>query len=202
MGMLAGFASDGLAGAERGALAGMAEMMDGHLFDEEDAFRLEQLLPNETTAVVALIEHLWAAPLLAAVSRANGFELFNEWLEPTQIMEAGGKFRIASPPRTTRDDHPIWVMASRTHSEDTCTVGSGERRRTKGATWARRKVLAGDSSAGRSRALFAGLLLFLLIGNAWARWGFLGMFLVLSAILSPSAGSSTGSEARTLRLAG
>ena len=92
MGMLAGFARDGLPGAERGAIAGMAEMMDGHLFDEEDAFKLEQLLPNETTAAVALIEHLWAKPLLAAVSRANGFEMFNDWVEPTQIMEAGGRF--------------------------------------------------------------------------------------------------------------
>jgi hypothetical protein len=103
MGMLAGFARDGLPGAERGAIAGMAEMMDGHLFDEEDAFRLEQLLPNEMTAVIALIEHLWAAPLLAAVSRANGFELFNEWLEPTQIMEAGGRFS-AKPFKPAADD--------------------------------------------------------------------------------------------------
>lgn len=106
MGMLAGFARDGLPGAERGAIAGMAEMMDGHLFDEEDAFRLEQLLPNEMTAVVALIEHLWAAPLLAAVSRANGFELFNEWLEPTQIMEAGGRF-AAKPIKPAADDSQI-----------------------------------------------------------------------------------------------
>ena len=29
----------------------------------------------------------------------------------------------------------------------------------------------------------AGVLLFLLIGSAWARWGFLGMFLFLSVIL-------------------
>ena len=28
----------------------------------------------------------------------------------------------------------------------------------------------------------AGLLLFLFIGNAWARWGFLGMFLFMSAV--------------------
>jgi uncharacterized membrane protein len=94
MGMLAGFASDGLPGAERGAVAGMAELMDGHLFDEEDAFRLEQALPNEMTAVVALIEHVWAAPLLAAVGRANGYEMFNDWVEPTQIMAAGGKFTL------------------------------------------------------------------------------------------------------------
>jgi uncharacterized membrane protein len=92
MGMLAGFAAGGLPGAERGAMVGMAELMDGHLFDEDDAFKLEQLLPNETTAVVVLFEHLWAKPLLEAVSRANGFEMFNEWVEPLQVMEAGGKF--------------------------------------------------------------------------------------------------------------
>ena len=100
MGMLAGFARDGLPGLERGAMAGMAELMDGHLFDEEDAFRLEQLLPNETTAAVVLFEHIWAAPLLAAVARANGFEMFNDWVEPTQIMEAGGKFL----PKAVADD--------------------------------------------------------------------------------------------------
>jgi hypothetical protein len=98
MGALAGFAADGLAGVEGGGLAGMAEMMDGHLFDEKDAFRLEQLLPNNTTAAVALIEHVWAAPLLDAVARANGFELMNEWVKPLQIMAAGGEF---SPSRVT-----------------------------------------------------------------------------------------------------
>ena len=102
MGTLAGLATEGVPGAERGGLAGMAEMMDGHLFDEEDAFRLEQLLPNETTAVLVLFEHLWAAPLLAAVARANGFELLNEWLEPPQVMEAGGQFGIEAAPDERR----------------------------------------------------------------------------------------------------
>ena len=92
MGALAGFASDGIAGVEGGGLEGMAELMDGHLFDDEDAFRLEQLLPNSTTAAVALIEHLWAAPFLEAVSRAAGAELLNEWVRPQQIMAAGGSF--------------------------------------------------------------------------------------------------------------
>jgi hypothetical protein len=29
---------------------------------------------------------------------------------------------------------------------------------------------------------FGGILVFIFIGNAWARWGFLGMFLFLAAI--------------------
>lgn len=92
MGALAGFAREGLAGVEQGGLAGMADMMDGHLFDQEDVFRLEQLVPAGMTTAVALIEHLWAEPFLAAVSRAHGFELLNEWVLPTQIMETGGTF--------------------------------------------------------------------------------------------------------------
>jgi membrane protein implicated in regulation of membrane protease activity len=36
---------------------------------------------------------------------------------------------------------------------------------------------------GAIACTIAGVLLFLLIGSAWARWGFLGMFLLLSAIL-------------------
>ena len=35
---------------------------------------------------------------------------------------------------------------------------------------------------GAIACAFAGLLLFLLIGTAWARWGFLGMFLFLSVV--------------------
>ena len=92
MGALAGFAREGLAGVERGGLAGMADLMDGHLFDEDDVFRLEQLVPAGMTTAVALIEHLWAEPFLGAVSRAGGFELLNEWVLPTQIMETGGSF--------------------------------------------------------------------------------------------------------------
>ena len=75
-------------------MTGMADLMDGHLFNKDDAFRLEQLVPNDTTAAVALIEHLWARPFLDAVSRAQGFEMLNEWVEPTQIMSAGGTFAV------------------------------------------------------------------------------------------------------------
>ena len=94
MGALAGFAAEGLPGLETGAMTGMADLMDGHLFDQEDAFRLEQLVPNETTAAVALIEHLWARPLFDAIARAQGFEMLNEWVEPQQIMSAGGSFAL------------------------------------------------------------------------------------------------------------
>ena len=70
----------------------MADLMDGHLFDKDDAFRLEQLLPNDTSAAIVLFEHLWAKPLHESIARAQGFEMANEWVDPLQIMIAGGSF--------------------------------------------------------------------------------------------------------------
>ena len=46
VGALAGFAAVGPAGIERGAMAGAAELADGHLFDEDDVFRVTQALPK------------------------------------------------------------------------------------------------------------------------------------------------------------
>jgi uncharacterized membrane protein len=89
IGALAGFGAAGTAGIERGAIAGAAELADGHLFDEEDAFRLTQALPNNMSAAFVLVEHLWARPLLDAVERAGGVELSNEWLRPEDIFSAG-----------------------------------------------------------------------------------------------------------------
>jgi uncharacterized membrane protein len=103
MGALAGFTLEGLEGVEKGAMLGMADLMDGHLFDKQDAFRLEQLLPNDTSAAIALIEHTWAKPLIEAVQRAQGYEIANEWVEPLQIMVAGGSFG-ESPLQKERED--------------------------------------------------------------------------------------------------
>ena len=94
VGTLAGFAAGGVESAGQGALAGMAELMDGHLFDEEDAFRLEQTLDPATSVAVVLFEHLWAQPLLDAVSRAGGVELLSEWIRPEAVLAAGGSFRL------------------------------------------------------------------------------------------------------------
>ena len=92
MGAVAGYIREGLPGVDPGAMVGMADLMDGHLFNEEDAFRLEQLLPNSTSCALVLIEHLWSRPLREAIQRAGGFEIVNEWAEPLQIMVAGGSF--------------------------------------------------------------------------------------------------------------
>src|SRR5436190_15870203 len=89
LGALAGFAAAGPAGVERGAIAGAAELADGHIFDEDDIFRVTQALNPDTTAVAILIEHTWAKDLFDAIERASGVELMNEWLTPESVLPTG-----------------------------------------------------------------------------------------------------------------
>ena len=98
VGALAGYAASGPAGIEQGAMAGAAELADGHLFDEDNVFRVTQALPNDMSAVLVLIEHLWAKPLLDAVDRANGIELTNDWLRPEEIVSVVHKSAPPVPP--------------------------------------------------------------------------------------------------------
>jgi uncharacterized membrane protein len=88
-GALAGFLSEGPDGFDRGAIAGAAEMADGHIFDDDDLFRITRSLPENTSAAVVLIEHLWARPLLEAIARAGGVELTIEWVPPEAVLTLG-----------------------------------------------------------------------------------------------------------------
>ena len=85
-GALAGYAAAGPGGIEAGAMAGAAELADGHLFNEDDVFRVTQSLPNNMSAALVLLEHLWAKPLLEAVTRAEGVELSNDWIRADEIV--------------------------------------------------------------------------------------------------------------------
>lgn len=89
IGTLVGLGAGGADGAARGAIAGAAELSDGHLFEQEDADRVAEVLPNGMTMVLVLFEHLWVQPLLEAVRRADGFELRNEWVEPEALITVG-----------------------------------------------------------------------------------------------------------------
>jgi uncharacterized membrane protein len=87
VGSLAGFAALGAEGIEPGSIAGAAELADGHLFDVDDVFRVTQALPNNTSAALVLLEHLWMKPLLEAIDRAQGIELANEWVRAHEIVK-------------------------------------------------------------------------------------------------------------------
>jgi uncharacterized membrane protein len=89
LGTIIGLGSGGIEGASRGAIAGAAELADGHLFDSDDVERLKRSIPNGSSAALALIEHRWALPLLSAITRADGYELSNQWLNVDALVEIG-----------------------------------------------------------------------------------------------------------------
>ena len=89
IGSLVGLGSGGEEGFDRGAIAGAAELADGHFFDEEDAFRLSEVVPAGSSVAMILLEHLWAIPLKEAVKRAKGFELDTMWVTPEELVRVG-----------------------------------------------------------------------------------------------------------------
>jgi uncharacterized membrane protein len=99
LGALAGYAAAGPGAVERGALAGAAELADGHFFDEDDVFRVTQALPENMAAALVILEHLWAKPLLEAVERAGGIELSNDWLRPDEVFTAKRLARAPEKPK-------------------------------------------------------------------------------------------------------
>jgi uncharacterized membrane protein len=89
IGTLVGFGAAGPDGADRGAIAGAAELADGHLFNDEDRERLISIVPENSTIAMVLFEHLWALPFLEAIERADGLELRNEWIGVDQLVATG-----------------------------------------------------------------------------------------------------------------
>jgi hypothetical protein len=54
---------------------------------EGAAWSLADAVPAGSAAAVALIEHIWAGPLTAAVRRAGGSALEETWLAPADVAE-------------------------------------------------------------------------------------------------------------------
>jgi uncharacterized membrane protein len=73
-------------GAERGAEA-VAER--GGVFDEEQAWDVLAEIPEDTAALLILLEHQWAIPLRDAIARAGGFRLASEFISPLDLVAVG-----------------------------------------------------------------------------------------------------------------
>lgn len=67
----------------------LPELADGHAFDEQDEWALIEAIEPGTSAAIALIEHVWAKPLRAAIARADGIEIANDWLRPDDLIAVG-----------------------------------------------------------------------------------------------------------------
>jgi hypothetical protein len=80
----------GLAAALLGRSADGADETAAETADDQPAdggWSLADAVPAGSAAAVALIEHLWAGPLTAAVRRAGGSALEETWLAPADVAQ-------------------------------------------------------------------------------------------------------------------
>jgi uncharacterized membrane protein len=89
VGALLGLGVAGEAGMEAGAVAGMDAGSDGHLIDESEVWDVADAIKPGDAAAIALIEHIWAVPLRAAIARAGGVAVSDEWVHPLDLVEIG-----------------------------------------------------------------------------------------------------------------
>jgi uncharacterized membrane protein len=89
VGALLGLGFAGEDGALAGAEAGIEAASDGHLIDDDELWNVADAIPAGSAAAIALIEHMWAAPLRTAIARAGGFPVSAEWIHPLDLVEIG-----------------------------------------------------------------------------------------------------------------
>jgi uncharacterized membrane protein len=89
IGGLIGLGVEGEEGAKVGAMAGALELADGHVFSDRTREELVEVLPPDSTSAIALVEHVWAKPLKAAIGRAGGMEIDNDWLRLDELVAVG-----------------------------------------------------------------------------------------------------------------
>jgi uncharacterized membrane protein len=73
---------------EAGAVLGAGAGEDGHVLDD-DAWYVDDAIPNGSAAAIALIEHRWAIPLRNAIRSAGGFHLADAWVHPRDLVAIG-----------------------------------------------------------------------------------------------------------------
>jgi hypothetical protein len=89
VGALLGLGTGGEAGMDAGAIAGMDAGSDGHLIDESEVWDAADAIEPGSAAAIALIEHVWAVPLRAAITKAGGVAVSDEWVQPLDLVEIG-----------------------------------------------------------------------------------------------------------------
>jgi uncharacterized membrane protein len=71
------------AAAVLGAMAGE----DGHVIPE--SWYVDDAIPNDSAAVIALVEHRWAIPVREAIQANGGSLLADAWIHPTDLVAIG-----------------------------------------------------------------------------------------------------------------
>lgn len=89
VGALIGVGAGGEEGATAGAVLGAAGMEDGHVFDAENSWYVDDAIPPGTAAAIALLDHRWAIGLRDAIRSAGGFHLADAWIHPADLVAIG-----------------------------------------------------------------------------------------------------------------
>ncbi len=91
IGALIGLGAVGAAGAEIGAEVGAETALEEglHPFDPATAWDVLADIPNDSAALLLLIEHHWAVPFRNAVLRAGGFGIAEDFISPIDLVAVG-----------------------------------------------------------------------------------------------------------------
>jgi hypothetical protein len=79
------------AGAVLGALIGLDATgpEDGELPAEDEFWSLDEAIPNDSAAAIALVEHRWAIGTRDAIGAAGGVAVAEAWIHPADLAAAG-----------------------------------------------------------------------------------------------------------------
>ena len=81
------------AGAVVGALIGLdetsGEAQEGHVPADEDSWSIDEAIPNDSAAAIALVEHRWAIGTRDAIRAAGGVAVADAWIHPADLATAG-----------------------------------------------------------------------------------------------------------------
>ena len=81
------------AGAAVGALIGLdatpGEPDGSHAAAEEELWSLDEAIPNDSAAAIALVEHRWAIATRDAIRTAGGVPVADAWIHPADLAAAG-----------------------------------------------------------------------------------------------------------------
>jgi uncharacterized membrane protein len=89
VGALIGLGAGGEDGMALGAVWGLRELADGHVFDDEDKWRVADSIQPGEGALIALVEHRWAVPVRDAVRRAGGTAVAARWVSESDLVRLG-----------------------------------------------------------------------------------------------------------------
>jgi hypothetical protein len=77
------------AGEVVSALIGLDAAEGGHPLPEEDSWSIDEAIPNDSAAAIALVEHRWAIGTRDAIRAAGGVAVADTWVHPADLATAG-----------------------------------------------------------------------------------------------------------------